>query len=69
MLLITDQDARNLICPMSMNTEDAKFCQGEGCMAWQWEDMGQFGGKAIKGFCGMVPTGGMSKIQTSIPCY
>lgn len=36
MAIFTHREAKQKICPVSMNTEGGEFCIGRICMAWRW---------------------------------
>lgn len=69
MRLCFEEESLDALCPLSFTGANSGFCSGSSCMGWQWEDLGELGGEAQRGFCGMVATPGKSRHQKSTPIY
>lgn len=75
MVLILEVESKEMFCPFTMSlsphnhSSEVFRCCGHRCMAWQWEDKGDAGGQAVKGFCGMISTNGRNEIQPNQMYY
>jgi hypothetical protein len=56
---VTEETARNMLCPLSFTAPEVGSCSASFCMAWQWQMSAEYRARAVpaepqRGYCGIA---------------